>query len=325
MPTRAELPRSNNNFQETYCWTDDLPVCRHSGVGFSTNQIYREDGCRQEEHQFEDRSFHCCVDENTFLYGVFDGHEGVQAATFALQRMAAEILLGQLTGKTSDEEIKEVLRQAFTAVEKGYFDSVDDRLAERTSLQYEIPDSMTSYEAYQKFPHLVAKLNALNCELSAGTTVVVALIYCGRLYVANVGDSRALLCRTDSNGVLRVVQLSVDHDLSNEDELLRLSQLGLDVDKFRQVSRLGNQENTRCLGNYLVKGGYKEFDELMSAKAEPVIAEPEIHGGIELDESCRFLLLMSDGLYKSLEEATRTDQVNKDLAQMAVEQVGTDP
>jgi hypothetical protein len=33
---------------------------------------------------------------------------------------------------------------------------------------------------------------------------------------------------------------------------------------------------------------------------------------------------MSDGLYKSLEEATRTDQVNKDLAQMAVEQVGTE-
>jgi hypothetical protein len=83
----------------------------------------------------------------------------------------------------------------------------------------------------------VDKLNALNCELSAGTTVVVALIYSGRLYVANVGDSRALLCRTDSNGVLRVIQLSVDHDLSNEDELLRLSQLGLDVDKFRQ----GNQ------------------------------------------------------------------------------------
>lgn len=33
---------------------------------------------------------------------------------------------------------------------------------------------------------------------------------------------------------------------------------------------------------------------------------------------------MSDGLYKSLEEATRTDQVNKDIAQMAVEQVGTE-
>jgi hypothetical protein len=27
---------------------------------------------------------------------------------------------------------------------------------------------------------------------------------------------------------------SVDHDLRNEDELLRLSQLGLDVEKFKQ-------------------------------------------------------------------------------------------
>ncbi|KAJ9576773.1 hypothetical protein L9F63_025333 [Diploptera punctata] len=307
MPTRSELPR-NTQFQETYSWTDDLPVCRESGTllsyfwcWFSTNQIYREDGYRQEEHSFEDRSFHCRVDD-TFLYGVFDGHEGVQAATFALQRMAAEILLGQLSGKTSDEDIKEVLR--------------------RTSLQYEIPAGMSSYEAYQKYPHLVDKLNALNCELSAGTTAVVALVYSGRLYVANVGDSRALLCRTDTNGVLRVMQLSVDHDLRNEDELLRLSQLGLDVDKFRRGSRLGNQENTRCLGNYLVKGAYKEFEELVSATTEPVIGEPEIHGGINLDESCSFYYFSSDvnGLYKSLEEATRTDQVNKDLAQMTVEQ-----
>lgn len=80
----------------------------------------------------------------------------------------------------------------------------------------------------------VDKLNALNCELSAGTSAVVALVYRGRLYVANVGDSRALLCKTDSNQVLRVVQLSVDHDLRNEDELLRLSQLGLDVESVRQ-------------------------------------------------------------------------------------------
>ena len=57
------------------------------------------------------------------------------------------------------------------------------------------------------------------------------------------------------------------------------------------------------------------------ATAEPVIAEPEIVGGIKIDDSCRFLLLMSRGLYKSLEEATGTDQVNKQLALMAVEQV----
>lgn len=90
---------------------------------------------------------------------------------------------------------------------------------------------------------------------------------------------------------------------------------------YIEGSHLGNQENTRCLGNYLVKGGYREFEELAASTAEPIIAEPEIHGSIELDESCRFLLLMSRGLYKSLEEATGTDQVNKELALIAVEQV----
>lgn len=320
MSAGAERPASMPFQDSQYNWTDDLPVCKQSGVGFSTNQIYREDGYRQEEHPFEDRSFHCRYDDSTFLYAVFDGHEGTKAANFAMQRMAAEILLGQLNGKSTDEEVKEVLRQAFIAVEKGYLESIGDLLAERASLQFDIPDGLTPYETYQKYPDLVDKLNALNCELSAGTSAVVALVYRGRLYVANVGDSRALLCKTDSNQVLRVVQLSVDHDLRNEDELLRLSQLGLDVESIRQGSHLGNQENTRCLGNYLVKGGYREFEELTASRAEPIIAEPEIHGSIELDESCRFLLLMSRGLYKSLEEATGTEQVNKELALIAVEQ-----
>ncbi|XP_032675271.1 TGF-beta-activated kinase 1 and MAP3K7-binding protein 1-like [Odontomachus brunneus] len=320
MPAGAEHPASMPFQDSQYNWTDDLPVCKQSGVGFSTNQIYREDGYRQEEHPFEDRSFHCRYDDSTFLYGVFDGHEGTKAANFAMQRIAAEILLGQLNGKSTDEEVKEVLRQAFIAVEKGYMESIGDLLAERASLQFDIPDGLNSYETYQKFPELVDKLNTLNCELSTGTSAVVALVYKGRLYVANVGDSRALLCKTDSNQVLRVVQLSVDHDLKNEDELLRLSQLGLDIESVRQGSHLGNQENTRCLGNYLVKGGYREFEELASSAPEPIIAEPEIHGSIELDESCRFLLLMSRGLYKSLEEATGTDQVNKELALITVEQ-----
>lgn len=86
-------------------------------------------------------------------------------------------------------------------------------------------------------------------------------------------------------------------------------------------SRLGNQENSRCLGNYTVKGGYKDFEDLAMAAQEPIIAEPDIHGGITLDESHRFLLLMSAGLYKSIEEATGSDQVNKYIAQCVVEQV----
>lgn len=48
-------------------------------------------------------------------------------------------------------------RQAFIAVEKGYLESIGDLLAERASLQFDIPDGLTSYETYQKFPNLVSR------------------------------------------------------------------------------------------------------------------------------------------------------------------------
>jgi len=46
-----------------------------------------------------------------YLYGVFDGHDSAHASNFAAQRLPAELLLGQLSGKTTDEEVKEVLYQ----------------------------------------------------------------------------------------------------------------------------------------------------------------------------------------------------------------------
>ena len=52
------------NFEtsSTKSWTDDLPVCHATGAGVAKNQIYTQDGSRKE---FNDRSFHCRVDDNT--------------------------------------------------------------------------------------------------------------------------------------------------------------------------------------------------------------------------------------------------------------------
>jgi len=306
---------------ETNSWTDDLPVCPDTGLGFSTNQVYKEDGCRREGHNFEDRSFHFKIDEGTYLYGVFNGINGAGAADFAAQRMPAEILLGQINDKTSLEEVKEVLREAFLAVDRSYFESLDDLLAERANLLCELPEGVKSYEAYQQYPNIVNQLREVNARLSASTSAAIALIFKGNLYVANVGDCRGLLCKIDTDGVLRVVQLSVDHNLSNEDELLRLSRTGLNVDKLRQVSAgLNSHLTTRCLGNYTVKGGYKDFDLFSDALVEPVIAEAEITGPIPLDESCQCLVLMTPALHGSLEEATDSEQVNKEIATIIVEQ-----
>lgn len=119
-------------------------------------------------------------------------------------------------------------------VEKGYMDSIYDLLAERTMLNDDIPEGLTNYEVYKQVPQVVENIKRINCELSSGATAAVALIYNNKLYVANIGTCRVLLCQTDANSVLKVVQLSVDHDLRNEDELLRLSQIGININNLRR-------------------------------------------------------------------------------------------
>jgi len=174
-------------------------------VGFSPNQLYRRDGYRSNEHELEDQSFHYRLSDNISLYGIFDGHNGAEAANFAVQRMPAEILLGQLSEHSTEEEIRYVLRQAFLSVERVYFeDVIGQQLAERTALLSEIPEGQDVYETLSHYPPQRGKLESLNREVSSGTSAVVVLIFHGRLYVANVGDSRALLCRTGEDGVLRV-------------------------------------------------------------------------------------------------------------------------
>lgn len=43
---------------EKRTWLDDLPVDKEfSGVGFSYNQVYKDDGYKHEDHIFEDKCF----------------------------------------------------------------------------------------------------------------------------------------------------------------------------------------------------------------------------------------------------------------------------
>lgn len=65
-----------------------------------------------------------------------------------------------------------------------------------------------------------------------GASAVLALIYKSKLYICNIGNCRALLCKSDDKNVLRVIQLSVDHNISNDEEKQRVNELGLDLQAF---------------------------------------------------------------------------------------------
>lgn len=111
-------------------------------------------------------------------------------------------------------------------------DSVDNILTQKAMLQCEL-EGISQYVSRQ-YQDILNRLNHINNELTIGSSVVLALIHHGKLYICNIGSCRALLCKNDANNALRVQQLSVDHNLNNEDEILRLCQLGLDIQSFRQ-------------------------------------------------------------------------------------------
>lgn len=66
---------------------------------------------------------------------------------------------------------------------------------------------MSSSDAKKRFPSLFQHLEELEKRIAGGCSAVIALIHKSRLFVANVGDARALFCRIDTNGDLGVVQV----------------------------------------------------------------------------------------------------------------------
>uniref|UniRef100_A0AAQ5ZWR2 PPM-type phosphatase domain-containing protein n=1 Tax=Amphiprion ocellaris TaxID=80972 RepID=A0AAQ5ZWR2_AMPOC len=290
-------------------WTDDLPLCQMCGVGTAPNCVYGSDGKSTQSHPNEDGHLRFRGEDGCFLYGVFNGYDGSRVASFASQCLTAELLLGQLNSSHTDNDVRRILTQAFDVVEKSYFETIDDALAEKAHLSnYLLP--------HNESQKVQERLKELEQEVSGGATAVVALILNNKLYIANVGTNRVLLCKSSSDGQNQVLQIGRPHSTDNEDELQRLAALGVDSARARQAGQIAGQSSTRRLGDYRAKFNYNEIDLLSVAKTRPIIAEPEIHGSLSLDGVTGFLLLMSEGLINALESAHGPEQANQEIVAM---------
>jgi len=302
------------NYEQNFTsWTDDVPTCKDSGVGSSSNEIYRKDGRRVPMHSYEDRSFRFRRDEyNLCLYGVFDGFNGAQVSDFVMKRLPAELVLGQLVPDIRDDLIKDLIRQAFVSVDKEYFGYIGDKLAARMVMR---SDQQLARDS---------KLADLDEQVSSGCTATVALILNNKIFVSNVGDCQAFLCYGGINGI-SVTPLSIDHNLNNEDERLRLQHLGhRGGDSGAPENPLGPYWYTRCFGNYPVKGGYKEIACLASCTDDPVIAEPEIQGPIPVEDNLEFLVIATKSLCDAVHKCTKRDP-QKELANLLLHHLQDEP
>lgn len=125
----------------------------------------------------------------------------------------------------------------------------------------------------------------------AGTTALIALLEGNKLIVANVGDSRGVMC--DSKG--NPIPLSFDHKPQQMREKKRIKEAGGFV-TFNGVWRVaGILATSRALGDYPLK------DKKL------VIADPDVLSFDLKDHKPQFIILASDGLWDIF---TNEDAVN---------------
>ena len=143
--------------------------------------------------------------------------------------------MDQLSAQSDEKTVRKILSDTFEAIDREFFQSISDHLMSRMVMLED-----------KRVPQDNPRLQALDKATLTGASATVAiLLEENRLNVAYVGDTRAVVAsRRSGDSPIRALQLTVDHVIgSNQDEALRLSQLGLDIGSA--FCSLGNHGYTR--------------------------------------------------------------------------------
>merc|ERR1712054_306447 len=146
-------------------------------------------GLKPESPNQDDFCIFCT--DSVSIFGVFDGHGpyGHDISDYAREKLP-ETLVRE---KSFPEDPAQALKDAFKKTHDMCVESEKDA--------------------------------GFDCALS-GTTATLAVIKQGSLYVANVGDSRAVLARTVQGGELKAEELTADHKPDCEAEARRIVESG---------------------------------------------------------------------------------------------------
>nr|CAB3256052.1 integrin-linked kinase-associated serine/threonine phosphatase 2C-like [Phallusia mammillata] len=183
-------------------------------------------------------------------FAVFDGHGGSKASKHCAERL--HVHLSQKIPKSDVSNFdKEMKRQVLDS-----FKSIDEEFLKEASTKKPV--------------------------WKDGTTVCCVLVLDDTLYIANLGDSKAILCRYQAESKKHVsIPLSKEHNPSNYEERQRIQKAGGSV---REGRVLGILEVSRSIGD----GQYKRCG---------VINVPDVKR-CQLCSNDRFILIACDGLWK---------------------------
>jgi len=196
------------------------------------------------------------------FYAVFDGHGGKQCAIVAEKELHKQILNNPdfLSGK----DIEGALAKAFR--------DTDDIIARKAQEE----------------------------GWNNGSTAVIVLIIDDTIWLANIGDSEAILGRRKDKSVTPVL-LSKVHKPTREEEKKRLEELQVPI------------SGARVGGSLAVSRAFGDFDLKAPANGTNsnwVLADPYVNK-VPIQDTDEFVLLACDGLWDKLTYQDAADMVFK--------------
>jgi len=135
----------------------------------------------------------------------------------------------------------------------------------------------------------------------SGTTAVVALMKGDKLYVANAGDSRCVLCRGGKS-----LDLSVDHKPEDDIERKRIENAGAKIEGDGRVN--GGLNLSRAIGDHAYKTNKDMLPEEQAITALPDITEHTI------TKEDTFMVLACDGIWNVMESEEVIEFVHSRLS-----------
>ncbi|CAA6658507.1 unnamed protein product [Spirodela intermedia] len=224
------------------------------------------------------------------IVAVFDGHNGAEASEMASQLFldyfylhvyfllngAYSSIFRKSTEKFENKRVGDVVLHG-VRLDEG--PGQDNAYPGRSSWIYP-----KSYDGnfYASILHLVQE--ASRKSLESGSTATIVLIVEGEILVANVGDSKAVMCSESRHHP----ELTKDHHPDRDGERKRVEAAGGFVQDWAGVPRVnGELAVSRAIGDV----PYKRYG---------VISTPEVTDWLPLYNNDSYLVVASDGIFEKL-------------------------
>jgi len=241
---------------------------------------FTQEGSGPGKHECQDT--YCILHQvtpHTYFFGVFDGHglKGKNVSDFVNNRIARAIKAeaNNLDRMIAGNTLPKFLKKTYLMT--------DDKLKH------------SKVDTYQ-----------------SGSCCLTALISKDRCYIANLGDSRAVLCKHSPDGTHKAIDLTSDQTPTRADEKARILKKGgiVEPSYFEGVpiGPLRVWTSTREAGLAMTRA----MGDARGKKAG-LIAEPEVHEMI-IQNDDKFIIMASDGLWDMISSQEAVDMVVMYLA-----------